>query len=270
MKLAKKMLACLMALALVCCFAAVAFAAEDDTTAADTTVADTTVADTTAADTTVADTTAADTTVADTTAADTTAADTTAAPATTSPYKDAGVKIVISKDKKAVVGEKITLTFALEKAKGIGAANFFMTYDKSVLEFDSSADIAAGKAGMVVAEKVEDGKVTVSIAATTAIAVDDISLATFTFKVLKEGDPKLDVTVKALSDGNNADMDYVKPVITDIWDTAAESTTAGTTAAGTTGTTSEIPKTGDTASLAVAAGLVVLAGAAFVVSKKRK
>jgi len=226
MKLAKKMLACVIALALIGCFASVAFAADANLT----------------------------------------------------------VKVTAG---EAKVGQDVEVKIALEKAVGVCAGDLGLKFDPTVLEFKSSATAQQAMLAelTVVHGKATDGndEVTVSFTHVESIAADkgdSLEIVVFTFKVLKAGDAKLALTINSFAEVDaefpeGKDIkDAVKKSVVEL--TATDGGGNNTTAPSTTGdgtTTTKKPDidvTGGEAGLAVAAGLVVLAGAAFVVSKKRK
>lgn len=184
----------------------------------------------------------------------------------------------------------VTVTAALSGAAGFQSGTFQLTWDPAVVEYVSQASDVAG--AMVEGGKISDGAATVSVIFSNAYESDGLTLATFTFKAIGEAGAKSPLTLAVL-DGDIDGIDEPAAATGEI-EIIAKETTAPTTEAPTTAeptpaepttkgndtpaTTAApkpttpskvIPKTGD-AGIAVAAALVVLAGAAFVASKKSK
>ena len=183
----------------------------------------------------------------------------------------------------------VTVTAALSGAAGFQSGTFQLTWDPAVVEYVSQASDIAG--AMVEGGKISDGAATVSVIFSNAYESDGLTLATFTFKAIGKAGDKSPLSLAVL-DGDIDGIDEPAAATGEIEiiaketeapttpapttePTPAEPTTKGpdapaTTAAPKPTTPSKvIPKTGD-AGIAVAAALVVLAGAAFVASKKSK
>ena len=180
------------------------------------------------------------------------------------------VIVQITTADKVVKDQNVKVTVSLKNAVGVGSANIFFTYDKDALEFVSAKDIAPK--GDVVAEKISgEFECSVGLMLSGGITESDFVLAEFVFKVKADtgAKTKLEFTnaTKVYGTDNNAKAADLKNLELTVEAAAPATTAPSTTVPGTT-----VPKTGDVggASLAAAAGLVVLAGAAFVVSKKKK
>lgn len=218
MKLAKKMLACVVALVLISGFAVMAFAEE-------------------------------------------------AAP----------VKFVLSTTGDAVVDGEIVVNVSVKNAKGIGTVELELAYDAEVFEFVKSEGAATMPFGVIATGNPSAGLVTANAMHQDTVTVEEGSYVDVTFKVLKAGEAKFDLKVNAVTDADDVaiatEADEVSITVTATEEPAetTEATTTDPTATteATTGGNGGVPQTGD-AGLAVAAGLVVLAGAAYVVTKKRK
>ena len=251
MKLAKKLFAVVMALALVSCFGFAALAEEVATTEAPTTAAPT-----------EAPTTAAPT------EAPTTAAPTTAAPTLPTTVNESALTIKFAAT-NAAVGQEVQITVSLLNSKGVSAGNIFFSFDKTVLEFVKAEEKAPAGASGVVANIGNDGNASIALMCLNALTEETNELAVFTFKVLKAGNAGIKVVSANFSDADGKTVPEFRIVGDNITVGEAATTTAVTTTAPTGTGKPNNPPTGD-AGLAVAAGLVVLAGAAFVLSKKRK
>ena len=193
----------------------------------------------------------------------------------------ADASLVLSADKSAAeIGDTITVDLSMSNATGLENLGLFVSYDDAVLELAS----VASSNDNAIAEQNDAGDVSVGYMNMNSNSNADLALAKMTFKVIAEGNAKI---TAALITDDNGDADIAVVTVgstsTSISVTGTEKTTAApdepsaapsdTTAApdgdDTTKPADEIPATGD-AGIAVAAGLVVLAGAAFVASKKRK
>ncbi|MDR1629689.1 MAG: NPXTG-anchored protein [Oscillospiraceae bacterium] len=196
------------------------------------------------------------------------------------------VEFVVAAQGEAVVGKTVVISLSAKNAVGLASADILIGFDPAVLEFDAAATNTLNEdwgikdpksklnvEGGLVQDK--DDQVSASLTSSKAITTAETSIANYVFKVKAAGDAKLTATVESITgasaDGNTALEMVGKTSVSSLTaKTAAATTTTTTTKApSTTGKTNEIPKTGE-AGLAVAAGLVVLAGAAFVVSKKKK
>ncbi len=184
-------------------------------------------------------------------------------------------------------GETVTVTATLNGAKGLQSGTFVLTWDPAVIEYVSQASEIKG--AIPEGGKLDSGKeATVALMFTNACDEDSITLGTFTFKAIGAAGTKSDVTIAVL-DGDIDGIDEpaaatgtvtieekkVEPPVEDTTKApdVTPSTDATTKKADDTTTkkasNGSIPATGD-AGIAVAAALVVLAGAAFVASKKSK
>lgn len=228
MKIAKKVLAVVMAVALVACFSAMAFAAEG--------------------------------------------------------------KIVLKAGD--VVDGKVKVQAVATGCSDLKTGDWVLTYDAAALKLTATPGNGTGDLTQIVTDKVamavmqsllvtayndtEAGKVQVGFAFQNTLGSDDETpLFTAEFEVI--GDAKNVEVSLATKEGEAVDslvlLKEEAPVETTTAapeteaKTEAPSTEAPTTAAGKTDGDN---KTGDTGVLAIAAGVVALAGAAFVVSKKRK
>lgn len=177
-----------------------------------------------------------------------------------------------------VIGDEFTVTLAVNGAKGLTNAGLTLTYNTEMVEYVSNTRVDT-TASMLTGGVATPGSFNVGLAYDESNTADSITLYTVTFKALAAGDAEFNF---ALLDGDIDGLDDATAGSTTVTilteaptDAPTEPTTAPATeptAAPTDDTTKaedEIPQTGD-AGIAVAAGLVVLAGAAFVASKKRK
>lgn len=180
----------------------------------------------------------------------------------------------------AQIGDTVTVDLSLSNAAGLENLGLIVSFDQDKLEL---TNVVSGNDNAI-AEKNSAGDVSVGYMNMNSNKADTLALATMTFKVLAEG--SADITAELIVTDGKADINgvTVSSNSTTITLTGTEKTTAApteptvapsaddsTTPSGddTTKAEDEIPQTGD-AGIAVAAGLVVLAGAAFVASKKRK
>lgn len=194
---------------------------------------------------------------------------------------DATASLSLSADKPSVeIGDNVTVTLAINNAAGLTNGGFTLTYDSAVLQYVSHQDVnAAAMAVGLVSEGTFNAGVMYAEAATDA----NITVCSVTFKTLQEGDTNLTLGVlNGDIDGVTIDSDASLTISVTEQTTAAPTEPTEAPAPDDTDPSEtpsddgkdqpivdEIPKTGD-AGIAVAAGLVVLAGAAFVASKKRK
>ncbi|MBR1812145.1 MAG: NPXTG-anchored protein [Clostridia bacterium] len=197
----------------------------------------------------------------------------------------AGASLSISAPATAKVGDTIEVSVTLNGAKGLTSGVFLITWDKAVLDYQGQKNAVLGEEGSAIGGEAEGGA-TVAINYYEAATVDSLTLTTVTFKVIGDIGDKGALNVAVFDN----DIDGVdepaaaagsvtivgeEPVVTDApqpSDEPAEPTTSNdepTKPAATTKPGTSVPKTGD-AGVAVAAALVVLAGAAFVASKKTK
>ncbi len=188
--------------------------------------------------------------------------------------------LTISAPEKAAAGDTIEVTVGFNGIKGLENAGLALTYDAAALEFVSAQRDASTINASLFEAGNADGSVNIGIAFSGACTDTDMTLATITFKVLaSDGSTELtfgvmDNDIAGVADPGSASATIqigeeesevpTEPTTTD--DTVEPSDTDKEPS---TEPEKEIPKTGD-AGIAVAAGLVVLAGAAFVASKKRK
>lgn len=188
----------------------------------------------------------------------------------------ADAALSVAAPETAEIGQEITVTAKISNAAGLESAAFILEYDPAALEFVNVAGDAT-EGAVPQAGKSSDGAVTAALAYTTAATVADRDLMTVTFKVLKDNG-STEVKVSVLDDDiSGIDNATAGSAVIKFAEKATapadpdETTAASTTAApdNTTKPEDKIPETGD-AGIAVAAGLVVLAGAAFVASKKSK
>ena len=195
----------------------------------------------------------------------------------------------------AAIGDEIVVTVAIECADDqLASGKLPIVYDAAKVEFVSSANVVAGITNT--AEVAEAGTVKNSFMFQGAAGATAVTLYTATFKAIADGE-----AVFTIADGNYAtdaeDEDYELAtagctVVIAAAETEAPTTEAPTTAEATTvapivettaapasvvtpseeGTAAQkaTPKTGSDASMAIVAGLVVLAGAAYVATKKSK
>ena len=179
----------------------------------------------------------------------------------------------------------VTVTAALSGASGFQSGTFQLTWDPAIVEYVSQASDISG--AMVEGGKISDGAATVSVIFSNAYESDSLTLATFTFKAIGEAGKVSPLSFAVLEgDIDGIDEPAAASGSIEIIEKATEApttteaptepTTAGptttapaTTAPATTTPSPVVPRTGD-AGIAVAAALVVLAGAAFVASKKSK
>lgn len=181
-------------------------------------------------------------------------------------------EVLVAAKGEAVVGETVVVAVSVDKAKGLAAINFDMAYDATVLEFVSVKKAEGAKFDLFsggVPITGSSAQLTGGALLEGALDTDSSPMAEYTFKVLKAGDAKLALAVTSTKDAADAEMTSVVKVTALTAKEVAETTTKAPTETTTGKGNTEIPKTGE-AGLAVAAGLVVLAGAAFVVSKKKK
>lgn len=168
----------------------------------------------------------------------------------------------------AAIGSKIEVVASISGAKELESSTFAVSYDPAYLEFVSVTGAPEAQCG-----NPEAGLVTAAMAYATTAGYDSKDLITVTFNVLKDTgstEVKFDVLDDDLSGLDSVTPGSATIKFTEKVTTAAADTTAPTKGGDdTTAPTKDIPKTGD-AGVAVAAGLVLLAGAAFVASKKTK
>ena len=172
------------------------------------------------------------------------------------------------------VGKTVTLSAALTNAKGLENGTVTLVYDPAVLEV-VNIEPASVKGLSSACDEAEAGVINDAFAYTKAAEEDTTALFTVEFKVKAAGSTTVTLSVM---DGDISGIDEpaaVSATIKGAEVTVPETTTAAPTVApskddnNTTKPEDKIPATGD-AGIAVAAGLVVLAGAAFVASKKTK
>lgn len=186
----------------------------------------------------------------------------------------ANATLGVSAPATAEIGQTITVVGKISGANDLQSATFAMHYDPEYLEFVSATAVDGGQSGLA-----SDGLVTDALAYSTNAGYDAKDLLTVTFKVLKDNgstEVTFDVLDEDISglDGaatGAATIKFQEKATAAPITTAAptDAPTGDATTAPTTKTEDKIPQTGD-AGIAVAAGLVVLAGAAFVASKKTK
>ncbi|MCR5689495.1 MAG: cohesin domain-containing protein [Clostridiales bacterium] len=193
------------------------------------------------------------------------------------------------------IGDEVTVTVSISNAAGFESGAAWLSFDTSLLELvstdegDTKASVVTTYEADEIAAANADGQIHNSFAYTRSETKDSVSIYTATFKAKANGVAKfgfvagelLNLEVGSVASVTIADATTAAPT-TAAPTTAAPTTAAPTTAAPTTkapttaapkteGTTAPktTPKTGD-ASMAIVAGLAVLAGAAFVASKKSK
>ena len=166
------------------------------------------------------------------------------------------------------------------------SANFVVKYEAAALKC-AAAKVGAGLTTAVMdgnliqqANNTVDGEVQIGLAFTNNLGQDagvegEVVLYYMDFEVEDAEASKVTITLEA----DEKAADSAEVVLKEVEETTTveveETTTAKvdeTTTAKTETTTNKVvgPETGDTGVLAIAAGVVALAGAAFVVSKKRK
>lgn len=180
----------------------------------------------------------------------------------------------VSAPETVAIGDKVTVTVALKGAKGLENLGAALDYNADVLDF-VSATVGEPKGFILDANKV-DGANTVSFGgmSSSASAEDTVSLVTVVFTAKAMGKADIKVYISENDIGGVDEPEAVvktitvgeKPTNAPVDPSVKPSTSADPS---TTEPKKETPKTGD-AGIAVAAGLVVLAGAAFVASKKTK
>ena len=176
------------------------------------------------------------------------------------------------------VGQTVTLTASIANSKGLMSAALIMKYNPDSFELVNVKALTVE--GALPAAGVETpGEATCALAFTESNEAASIDVFTVTLKALKDTGVEtitLDILdgdfdgVAAPSEAGVAQIKFVEKA-TQPTPSETESTPApsGSDESKTTKPEKDIPKTGD-AGIAVAAGLVVLAGAAFVASKKSK
>lgn len=206
---------------------------------------------------------------------------------------DPAYKLKVEDDKEG----KITVIVAILNAKGMASGKWSLEASAEVKMVDAdSAGMTKGadEAGTFGKVAVAEGTATVAWAYTTFLDVDnaDVFMYTFSYDMANKGK-----TVKFdLKEGEIQDKSNPVKKVSNLSDSAsvalggAAATTTTTAAATTTvattdgntvtttvaPTTTKVndnkpnPKTGDNAAIAAVAGLMVLAGAAYVLSKKKK
>ncbi len=200
----------------------------------------------------------------------------------------------VSAPAKVEEGQTFTVTATLGNATGFESGVFQLSWDPAVYQYVSQTNSELGSA---VGDKISDGAATVGFMFTKSLEDASLTMATFTFKAIGAAGDKAAFTLEVL-DGDfepaanlpatgSANVEIVAPTTaaptTEAPTTEApsveptqnnteapsEATTAAPTKVAPTTPAKTIPATGD-AGIAVAAALVVLAGAAFVASKKSK
>ena len=178
----------------------------------------------------------------------------------------------------AAIGEEITINVGMNGAAGLMSGGFTVGYDPAYLEYvdsDVAVDGSLTDAGLI-----EAGTFNIGLIFSREYEDDAMPMGTITFKVLQAGTTAvtlgvLDGDIDGVEAPAGASISLTlteQPEVTTTEPTEApadDDTTKAPAGDDTTKAEDEIPKTGD-AGIAVAAGLVVLAGAAFVASKKRK
>lgn len=181
--------------------------------------------------------------------------------------------VTVAADKASVaVGDTVKVTVTLTNGAAAESGSLFLGYDASVVDFvEVEAATIDGNTPATVKkgdQPTTPGAVNYAFMFLEGLGKDDATLFyTATFKAVKEGSVEFAI-VDGEIDGLEG-VEYGKATVAVTAATTAAPTAAPTTEPGTTKTPNVVPKTGD-ASMAVVAGLVVLAGAAFVASKKSK
>ena len=187
-----------------------------------------------------------------------------------------------------VVDGKFTVVANAKGYKDLKSADWVVTYDKAAIKCTAAAAgtgdftkiatdpvlMAQASSLLITAFNTDvEGEVKAGFAFTNELGADEAVLFTLSFEVV-DADAK-NVEIK-LTGSDEAvvvfNEEAVEETTTEAPTTEAPTTQAPTTApAGTNpGNNDGGANTGDTGVLAIAAGVVALAGAAFVVSKKRK
>ena len=180
------------------------------------------------------------------------------------------------------------------------SANFVVKYEAAALKC-AAAKVGAGLTTAVMdgnliqqANNTVDGEVQIGLAFTNNLGQDagvegevvlyymdfevedaEASKVTITLEADEKAADSAEVVLKEVEETTTVEVEETTTAKVDETTTAKTETTTAkteTTTAKTETTTNKVvgPETGDTGVLAIAAGVVALAGAAFVVSKKRK
>lgn len=192
------------------------------------------------------------------------------------------------------IGDEVTVTVSLSNAAGFESGAAWLSFDTSLLELvstdegDTKASVVTTYEADEIAAANADGQIHNSFAYTRSETKDSVSIYTATFKAKANGVAKFGFVADELLNlevGSVASVTIADPTTTTTTKVVEDDTTTTTKvvvpdtttttappkapeAEGTT-TPSSTPRMGD-ASMAIVAGLAVLAGAAFVASKKSK
>ncbi len=197
----------------------------------------------------------------------------------------------VSAPAKVNEGETFTVTATLNGAANFESGTFQLSWNSAVFEYVSQTN---AEVGSPVGDKISDSAATIAFMFPTVCGQDSLQMATFTFKAIGAPGEKDTFTLEVLDEdyapegempgAASANVEIVaaetepsdtqpsetEPTPTE--PTTGDTQPTATTAVAPSDTTARqnvIPRTGD-AGIAVAAALVVLAGAAFVASKKSK
>lgn len=194
----------------------------------------------------------------------------------------AGAATITSDKANVAVGDTFTITVAVSNfnAEQIAAFQHDVKYDatlvKMVGDITKVSARDGGLEGTIEGAKSEEGYIIFGGMSANAFELDSYACFTATFEAIAEGEAKFDFVGGEkfeFFDVDEAKKDFAATgCVVTIGEKATDAPTAAPTAAPekSTGKVDKTPATGTNASMAIVAGLVVLAGAAFVASKKSK